>query len=998
MHPTANRPEHLVTLLQQLVELRSWDAVASTIERHPELLSRQAGRVLGELSRKDSPEPDALWCLYRYHRGLMRLFRQKGVQSGLASLSGQFAPTSAVGQSEAALSMFHGSGRYLAEAIASLTPPRRRRIRLLSHLLRGLPHDADPSYRALLDSDLGREYMLAPGVRRKNLRHAIAHYTAAVVLHERQGDTVKQAMAEIGLGQAYRELPDSSPGDLQRALESLRNAQRILKPEQWPQEFALAHLSMAQLYLSFPTGDQAGFTNMAIHACFQALRFYDPWSTPVEYAKTLCTLGDAYMGPHRQNIAHSLRQSIACHRAAAECGAGRSPARDLGLVYNHLGAAQRRLADEEEEEAYLFEAIESYQRGLHLHDDRHWPLEHASGLNNLGIAYARLAKKVERDFARSAARCFERAARLFRQQRSDASYATALANLATALRLGATDAAAASKVQTHYEDALAYQHLLSDPRSHRRTATHLGDVLSATGDWTGACRAYSSARQAHDLLYESTDGETPRRRELGQNIGITTRHVYALLKTHRYPEALEALESGRVRALTRSLSSQVQRHESPNRGEEHRLLPRGAGHSDMRPLVHDDVEPAHTISREQSRSERTVNSKASPMIAYLATTQHGSVAVLVPPDSSPTDGQNVVWLPGFSEGDLYDILGGSAQHESYQRAALFAPSDKFRVTLQAVAQTIGRHVMGPMIEKALDSGCERITLIPCGLLSLLPWHAAVLPDGRFVDEILEISYAPSASALSLMAQFGEASGERSLLAIADPSHSEQVVLNDLSIALPMPALPLAHEEIMAVSSLLDTQNAVMLEAEHATRDSVLTALPSVTHVHFACHGVYYASRPLDSGLAMAGAEWLTVRDILNIKRGLGWELVVLSACQTLLSDFRDAPDELLGLPGAFIRAGARTVLGTCWPIPDNAAKMLMTRFYESYAGHGNRPGEALREAQQWLRNATARELGLVPMAGSSNEDDVINPTETTDELHPYSHPYYWGAFALYGIP
>jgi CHAT domain-containing protein len=45
-----------------------------------------------------------------------------------------------------------------------------------------------------------------------------------------------------------------------------------------------------------------------------------------------------------------------------------------------------------------------------------------------------------------------------------------------------------------------------------------------------------------------------------------------------------------------------------------------------------------------------------------------------------------------------------------------------------------------------------------------------------------------------------------------------------------------------------------------------------------------------------------------------------------------------------------------WLVPDLSTMMLMTRFYELWTAEQREPAEALREAQQWTRDATNGEL------------------------------------------
>jgi CHAT domain-containing protein len=91
-----------------------------------------------------------------------------------------------------------------------------------------------------------------------------------------------------------------------------------------------------------------------------------------------------------------------------------------------------------------------------------------------------------------------------------------------------------------------------------------------------------------------------------------------------------------------------------------------------------------------------------------------------------------------------------------------------------------------------------------------------------------------------------------------------------------------------------------------------------------------------------------------------------------------------GLARALLQAGARSLLVSLWEVDDQAAALLMGRFYENLTGAyrekrngraGRRipPADALREAKLWLRTYT---------------DSVGR--------QPFEHPRYWAAFVLIG--
>jgi CHAT domain-containing protein len=87
------------------------------------------------------------------------------------------------------------------------------------------------------------------------------------------------------------------------------------------------------------------------------------------------------------------------------------------------------------------------------------------------------------------------------------------------------------------------------------------------------------------------------------------------------------------------------------------------------------------------------------------------------------------------------------------------------------------------------------------------------------------------------------------------------------------------------------------------------------------------------------------------------------------------------------------VLASLWSVDDKSTALLMARFYRSMASGGMPPGEALRDAQIWLRSATAADLsGEFPAVF---RDDPDSPPQD-DGVPPFGHPFYWAPFVLNG--
>lgn len=138
-------------------------------------------------------------------------------------------------------------------------------------------------------------------------------------------------------------------------------------------------------------------------------------------------------------------------------------------------------------------------------------------------------------------------------------------------------------------------------------------------------------------------------------------------------------------------------------------------------------------------------------------------------------------------------------------------------------------------------------------------------------------------------------------------------------------------------------------------------------VHLATHG-QFSSRLEDTFLLTWDGQ-VTVKELSELLKNRGGnssqaiDLLVLSACDTATGDDR----AVLGLAGLAVKSGARSTIATLWPVKDQAAAMLMIRFYEQLRQPNITKAEALRQAQ-------------------------INLIRQSD----FFDPFFWSAFVLVG--
>ena len=197
--------------------------------------------------------------------------------------------------------------------------------------------------------------------------------------------------------------------------------------------------------------------------------------------------------------------------------------------------------------------------------------------------------------------------------------------------------------------------------------------------------------------------------------------------------------------------------------------------------------------------------------------------------------------------------------------------------------------------------------------------------------------------------------------------------------------PISAAELTIAQSVFGPARSTLLTGAAFTDTALLNneRLDDYRILHFATHGLVTAPRPdcpprpaLVTSFGGPGSDGLlSFREIFDLK--LDADVVILSACDTAGAASASASREagimtggnyaLDGLVRAFIGAGARSVIASHWPVPDNfnATKRLISGVVEA------RPGQALANA----------------LAGAQR--GLMDDPDT-------SHPFYWAAFIILG--
>ena len=234
----------------------------------------------------------------------------------------------------------------------------------------------------------------------------------------------------------------------------------------------------------------------------------------------------------------------------------------------------------------------------------------------------------------------------------------------------------------------------------------------------------------------------------------------------------------------------------------------------------------------------------------------------------------------------------------------------------------------------------RLVIAPDLDLWLVPFHALLGADDRFLIERTTISYAPSGALIT-----GAARRNRPRVLLAAN-------------------LPDGARELDAISGVWTPKPAVM---NGATEGNFKSQARRFDLVHVAAHGIYDDADPLQSYLAFDASPGddgrLTAREVLSMK--LTAYLVILSACDMAVG--RPAAGEgLVGMTWALMIAGAETVVAAKWEVDSETTTRLMLEFHRALAT-GAPPAAALRTAQLHLLRSPR-----------------------------WVHPFYWAAFVDVG--
>jgi tetratricopeptide (TPR) repeat protein len=200
-----------------------------------------------------------------------------------------------------------------------------------------------------------------------------------------------------------------------------------------------------------------------------------------------------------------------------------------------------------------------------------------------------------------------------------------------------------------------------------------------------------------------------------------------------------------------------------------------------------------------------------------------------------------------------------------------------------------------------------------------------------------------------------------------------------------------------------------MERENATSRAIIEHMHNCSLLHFCGHAVSNFYSPLESYLEVACKDENTGNDLptlwenkfLRAKRIMAegtiqpgaW--VILSACESGASP-PDPSGESVGLPAAFLAAGAATVISTLWAVQAGISLMFMDRFYDNIFEKKLSVPAALREATVYLRNLTLDDIERFEDSPELSESNYIVLTSNEAKDFSPNHPVHWAPYVVCG--
>ncbi|MFI5897500.1 CHAT domain-containing protein [Actinoplanes sp. NPDC051513] len=806
--------------------------------------------------------------------------------------------------------------------------------------------------------------------------------SVALVDRATNPDNWARAAMEFARVAALQETATSETSE--DALAALQDALALTDRDRRPVQWAQVHALLATAYRWRPTGDPADNYAQAIEHGERALTVFTPGAFPDQWAEAAGELADAYRLSLYGNPITTTDDAVALYSTLVEFYRARGDARQwarietkiaAALLANRFGTVERLAVAERHYRAALAELDrlgDSWAAGAHI------------GL--VGVGQRRIQAGETAVTAELLDNLRIALAAYTRRDHPDEYVQVRLAGMN--LRLTMADRG------DRPEHVAAAAELLDEARAAVTPRTEV-DVFRARVDLaeTGIERAaaFEEIIGVGERLLGGTTTEASQQQILPALSRAYACLAFDMLERGRTAEALTLVEQGRARVLLDVLDPGPDDLPEPARGRVERARRQI---EQIRNALNAPPVPGRPSDAQLGRTLALARRELANALAGVTPDRPDTAApvgaVLVVPLVCAYGVALFVLSPGASEPAVVRLeIERHAVQDAEVRWLTAAAQlelgrlrlDQLTELMQEITGWLWTAVAGPLEERLEQLGVPAETplrIVSSPLSRLFPLHAAWHTEGGRHRALIEdriISYAPSTQLLRQAIRRRDQpsrAGRRALL-LADSTGD----------------LPNALDEVRAIAALTDAD---VFTGEAATRAALLRNTAGHGLVHVACHAAVNWFQPHHSVVELADG-YAYAAELAGLDLAAA-RLVVLSACQSAVTEPDPAAGEYTGLAAALLRAGAPAVIATLWNVNDLASSLLMRRFYDGLVRRAMPPDAALREAQLWLRSVTVAELATQeasPKAARRWRLLAETPAET-----PYASPYFWAGYVLVG--
>ncbi|MEG3905570.1 CHAT domain-containing protein [Microcoleus sp. B4-C5] len=887
--------------------------------------------------------------------------------------------------------------------------------------------EAFPQDWAMTQNNLGEAYSnRIRGEKADNIEVAIASYTAALTVRTRDAFPEKWAMTQNNLAVAYSDrIRGEKAQNIENAIASYTAALTVRTRDTFPEKWAMTQNNLAVAYSDRIRGEKAQNIENAIASHTAALTIYTRDAFPEYWAATQNNLAIAYSNRIMGEKAQNIEDAIASYTAALTVYTPDAFPEYWARTQNNLAAVYSdRIREEKAQNLEL--AIASYTAALSVYTRDAFPEKWAMTQNNLATAYSDRIRGEKAQNLELAIALYRNALTIRTREAFPQDYTATLFNLG-------------NLYQNNQQWQLAYdtytpaietvEFLRGEIQSGDETKQKLAEewnmlylnmveVCLKLKNYTKALEYVerSKARNLVELLATRDlypKGDIPE--TVLNELSRLRREIDAEQRRLENEQTNRNSNSGTISG-ERSLQIdrlQTTGHDATNltqlRQQLDELLVR-----DIKP-----IDPDFLLTQEVKGifygDIQALTAENTAILQWYLLGDKFLTFIITPQSPTP-----IVWQS--SKADFQALV---KWREEYLRDYQEEDKTQWRENLAPRLQSLSEILHLNEILGRVPKHCDQLILIPHIFLHLFPIHALpVSPEiwQRFNPETQSLEphnpclldcfkqgvrYSPSCQLLQ-QAQRRKRPNFTHLFAVQNPTNDLQ--FTDL--------------EVPAISQHFHPKD-ILIQSD-AKKSVIDDSRLRIAHcAHFSCHGYFNFNQPLLSALLLADCELpppppeenptrylplqngntldltkcLTLADIfaLDFRE---CRLVVLSACETGISDFSSISDEYISLPSGFLVAGSSSVVPTLWAVNDLSTSFLMIKFYQLLTA-GLSVSLALNSAQLWLRDATKEDLQTwtkqLPLrrVAKANLYDMLEKIGSK-EIRPFQSPYHWAAFCSVG--